>query len=157
MALFSRRHGVPRRDTSTDRKTDRLGMVWPCFHAVTASPAGTRRLTGKQTGLGWYGPVFTPSRRPPAGTPRLIRKSTVSYSNLFWRTGTGSPERVDRDPVHLRQLAGAALNSGTSQRRSTPAGPMRKTPAYKTSADRLWSAGLCCPCTHGVGFGPDPL
>jgi SAM-dependent methyltransferase len=24
----------------TDRKTDRLGMVWPCFHACTASPAG---------------------------------------------------------------------------------------------------------------------
>ena len=24
-------------------------------------------LTGKQTGLGWYGPVFTPSRRPPQG------------------------------------------------------------------------------------------
>jgi hypothetical protein len=25
------------------------------------------RLTGKQTGLGWYGPVFTPARRPPQG------------------------------------------------------------------------------------------
>src|SRR5215218_7469349 len=47
MALFSRRHDVPRRDPSTDRKTDRLGMVWPCFHAGTTSPAGTLRLKRK--------------------------------------------------------------------------------------------------------------
>ena len=45
-------------------------------HRVSGT-AGSRRpggtapsgpsLTGKQTGLGWYGPVFTPSRRPPQG------------------------------------------------------------------------------------------
>src|SRR5918994_3770637 len=40
MARFSRPRGVPRRDTSTDRKTDRLRMVWHDFHAHAASPAG---------------------------------------------------------------------------------------------------------------------
>jgi hypothetical protein len=34
-----------------DRKTDRLGIVWPCFHAGTTSPAGTLRLKGESPGV----------------------------------------------------------------------------------------------------------
>jgi len=40
-----------------DRKTDRLGMVWPCFHAGTASPQGTPRLIRKSTVSGHAGSV----------------------------------------------------------------------------------------------------
>jgi hypothetical protein len=36
---------------SPDRKTDRLGMVWPCFHAGTTSPAGTLRLKRESPGV----------------------------------------------------------------------------------------------------------
>src|SRR5215216_6072919 len=60
-----------------DRKTDRLGMVWPCFHAGTTSPAGTLRLKRKspvyQLALphesrAWPGrPIFIPRGGPGHG------------------------------------------------------------------------------------------
>src|SRR5829696_6386114 len=57
----------------------------PDFHACTASPAGTWRLTGKQTDFARYELVFTPARRPPQGTPRLTGKQTgfARYELVF--------------------------------------------------------------------------
>src|SRR5215217_6832574 len=51
--------------------------------------------------------------RSPRGWPvgcRARRLVAAPAANLSRRTGTGSPERADRDPVCLCQLAGAALD-----------------------------------------------
>src|SRR5215218_7696437 len=98
MALFSRRHDVPRRDPSTDRKTDRLGMVWPCFHAGTTSPAGTLRLKRKS-------PVPTGSAAPRAELgrtccPILIPRGGPGHGGLIRYRGL-SAVRTDVSPARL--------------------------------------------------------
>src|SRR5512132_1615698 len=67
MALFSRRHDVPRRGPAADPKTGRLGMVWPCFHAGTAPPKGDMEADRKTDRLGMVWPCFHAGTAPPKG------------------------------------------------------------------------------------------
>src|SRR5215217_6709673 len=60
----------------------------PDFHARTASPAGTWRLTGKQTDFARYELVFTPARRP--------RRDTSTEPKTAWsRRSAGCPCFLD--------------------------------------------------------------
>src|SRR5829696_3462508 len=64
-------------------------------------------------------------------------------ANLSRRTGTGSPERADRDPVCLCQLAGAALATRTLQG-ATGRGPSEVRPS-RAPADPTSENDRPCP------------
>src|SRR5215217_8606451 len=79
--------------------------------------------TGQESALPPYAPASradTATRHRPRDDVGLVSWCRATpplaapAANLSRRFGTGLPERADRDPVCLCQLAGAALNTGQS-------------------------------------------
>src|SRR5215217_5380545 len=102
--------------------------------------------TGQESALPPYAPASradTATRHRPRDDVGLVSWCRATpplaapAANLSRRFGTGLPERLD-------QISSACV-SWPEQ----PSTPGRAPAVYKTAADRLRRAGLCCPCRSG--------